>query len=408
MSESHPRLSIGLDIRTLAPRTPGQQRYLHRLGAWLAERGHEVVLTTARHTAEQVVDVPTPPGVRFEVLPGRDPRAVARRLEALGLDVLLANPERARHLRRVRPNLLRSAYGTEQYRQKLRSFRAPVGRALRQLWRRNPWLRRQQRWERAFYEDRDPAPLVIAQSEYMRGQILESYAISGDRVRVVVNAVDPGEFSPDLRAERRGRASGGEAGLRGRLGLADDTTCLLFVGHNYRLKGLWQVLEHVANVRSRGHDVHLLVAGRGTGRRQRAEAERRIARLGLVAHVSRLGPVEHPAELYDAADVLIHLTWHDSFGFVVLEAMACGLAVITTPWAGAHELVQPGRTGFVVDPADGPAVDEAIEQLCDPTQAHAFGLASATIAREHAEPRNFERVEALMLEASTLPIVYHT
>lgn len=388
-------LRIGIDIRTLAPRTPGQQRYLHRLGAWLAARGHEVILTTARHSPQQIADMAPPRGVRFEALPEGDPREVARHIEALELDVLLVNPERARHLRRVRPNLLRSAYGTEQYRQKLRSFRAPLGRALRRIWRRNPWLRRQQRWERAFYEDRDPAPLVIAQSEYMRGQILESYAIPGDRVRVIPNAVDLSAFTP------------GQRDLRTRLGIADSTTCLLFVGHNYRLKGLWQVLEHVANVRGRGHDLHLLVAGRGTGRRQRAEADRRIAQLGLSPHVTRLGPVDGPAELYAAADALIHLTWHDSFGFVVLEAMASGLPVITTPWAGAHELVQPGRSGFVVDPADGAAVDAAIEALCDPARARAFGRCGFEIAQDHDEPRNFERVEALMLEASTLPVYCH-
>ncbi|NIQ59347.1 MAG: hypothetical protein GWM92_21395, partial [Gemmatimonadetes bacterium] len=53
-------------------------------------------------------------------------------------------------------NVLRSAYGTEHYSQKLRSFRHPAERALRGAWHRTPWGLAEARWERAFYEGTDP------------------------------------------------------------------------------------------------------------------------------------------------------------------------------------------------------------------------------------------------------------
>ena len=386
-------LRIGIDLRVLDAPTPGQQRYLWRLGHSLAARGHQVVFTTARHTPAQIAAA-SASAVPIESLAGLSTREVAQRIARLDLDVLLANPERSRHFRRVRPNLLRSAYGTQQYSQKLRSFRHPLSQWLRRVWRSNPWLELQRAWERRFYEDAAPAPWVIAQSNYMRQQIIDSYRMPSDQVQVVYNAVDLEAFNPDRRRALR------SDGVRQKLGIAPGAFTFVVVAHNYRLKGLWQVLEHVAALRQAGVPAHLLVAGRGTGNRQRRQAERQIKRLGLEANVTRVGGVSDPVQLYAAADALVHLTWHDSFGFVILEAMACGLPVITTPWAGASELVEPGVSGLVVDPAEAHEVRNALLQMGRDTTAERFGTAAAARALQHGEPDNFAQVEALMRTAA--------
>jgi glycosyltransferase involved in cell wall biosynthesis len=386
-------LRIGIDLRVLDAPTPGQQRYLWRLGHSLAARGHEVVFTTARHSPAQIAAA-TASAVRIESLAGLSTREVAQRIAGLKLDILLANPERSRHFRRVRPNLLRSAYGTQQYSQKLRSFRHPLSQLLRRIWRSNPWLGLQRAWERRFYEDTAPAPWVIAQSNYMRRQITDSYRVPEDRVQVIYNAVDLEAFNPHRRQTLRSDE------LRQQLGISPQAFAFLVVAHNYRLKGLWQVLEHIAALRRAGIPAHLLVAGRGTGNAQRRQADRQIQRLGLQAHVTRVGGVSDPVQLYAAADALVHLTWHDSFGFVVLEAMACGLPVITTPWAGASELVEPGVSGFIVDPARPSDVRDALLQMTREATADRFGAAAAARALEHGEPENFVQVETLMRTAA--------
>lgn len=418
-------MRIGIDLRTLDAPTPGQQRYLWRLGHWLQGRGHEVVFTTVRPVAGAQAEAapwvgdgseaqavarvgaggrsgraPHDEAPQVVSLGGLTPGGLAQRVRALELDVLLLNPERSRHYRAVRPNLLRSAYGTEQYRQKLRSFRGHEERALRELWRRNPWLQRQQRWERNFYEDRSTGPLVVAQSAYMRREILDSYGIDPSQVEVVHNAVDLQCFNAEARTARRA------AGVRETLAVPADSFCLLFIGHNYRLKGLWQVLQQVANARAAGAPIHLLVAGRGTGSGQRRHAERLMRQLGLEAHVTRVGSVTNPLDLYAAADGLMHLSWHDSFGFVVLEAMACGVPVITTPWAGASELIESGRTGFVADPGDKAAVAQALAELVAPGLAAPMGQRAAAAVRRCDEPNNFARIEALMQRAAHVPVEF--
>jgi glycosyltransferase involved in cell wall biosynthesis len=66
-------------------------------------------------------------------------------------------------------------------------------------------------------------------------------------------------------------------------------------------------------------------------------------------------------EAYRAASVLVFPTLCDGFGFVVQEAFAHGIPVITTTNAGAADLIQDGRNGFIVAPANGAALAEKLE-----------------------------------------------
>lgn len=376
-------MRVGIDIRAADPLEPGQQRYLWRLGRWLGAEGCDVHLLTARPQRDGVAPPPGATLHRLDALSRADLRA---RVRALALDVLLLNPERARRYRGVAANVLRTGYGTDHYRQRLRSFRAPAERLLHAGLRAAPWSLAERRWERAFYEGRTPPPEVIAQSAYMKGEILDSYRVPADHVHVVHNAVDLEEFSPARRLGLR-------AATRARWGVPDDALCLLFLGHNFRLKGLWQLLGLLGRA---APEVHLLVVGRGSGRGQRRRARTRVARHGLARRVTLAGPVSPSVEALAAADALLHISWHDSFGFVVLEAMACGLPVVTTRWAGASELVEDGVSGLIVDPARDEAILAAIEALRDADRRARLGAAAARVALGHGEPEGFRRVLDVM------------
>ncbi len=378
-------MRIGIDIRTVDPIEPGQQRMLWRFGRWLAGRGHPVELLTLR---SQRTDVTLPEGVTLHRLHALGRSALHRYVTALDLDVLLLNPERARRYRGLSANVLRSGYGTEHYAQKLRSFRGPLERGLRWLLRANPWDAAERTWERAFYEDAEPTPEIIAQSAYMKGQILASYDVAPERVHVVHNGIDTDEYSVETRTAERTR-------MRDRWAIPDDALCLLVLAHNFRLKGVWDILDVVAH-RIDDPRVHVLVAGRGTGAAQRASARRRIERLGLADRVTLAGAVRPALHALAAADVLLHLSWHDSFGFVVLEAMACGLPVITTPRVGASELIDDGVSGLLVDPGSHAAIAAAIDRLRDPDTRAALGAEAARVGRAHNEPTCFGAMEEVL------------
>jgi UDP-glucose:(heptosyl)LPS alpha-1,3-glucosyltransferase len=204
-------------------------------------------------------------------------------------------------------------------------------------------------------------------------------------VHVIHNAVDTTEFSPANRTALR-------ADMRARWAIPDEAFCLLFLGHNFRLKGLWQVLDVVAGLAPDGPDVHLLVAGRGTGEGQRRKARRLVEARGMWDRVTLAGPVRPPLHALAASDALLHLSWHDSFGFAVLEAMACGLPVVTTPYTGVSELIEDRVSGRVVDPARDSEVVAAIRDLSSPRYRDTIGAAGADVASRHDEESNFRRV----------------
>lgn len=380
-------MRIGIDVRTADPSEPGQQRYLWRLGEWLGAAGHAVHYLTVR---EQPTDVVAPKGTVLERCDGLSRSALRGRVTALELDALLLNPERSRRYRGVPANVLRAGYGTEHYSQKLRSFRRGSERLARRLLRAAPWNVAERRWERAFYEAPQPPPRVVAQSRYMRDEILSSYRIDAERVHVVHNAVDLDEFSVERRQALREE-------MRGRWNVPDDAICLLFLGHNFRLKGLWQLLRVLHGAPSR---VHLLVVGRGTGGGQRRKAHRLVERYGLTDRVTLTGPVRPSLHALAASDALVHLSWHDSFGFVVLEAMACGLPVVTTRWVGAAELLEDGASGLIVDPARDASIGDAIDALTAPALRERLGAAAARAARAHDEPSNFARILDVVRKAA--------
>lgn len=382
-------MRIGIDVREAAPAGPGQQRYLWRLGTWLGAGGHDVHFLTVR---EQAGSVPAPPGTTLHRLHGHPLGALRATVADLELDALMLNPERAARYHTVRADVLRAGYGTDQYEQKLRSFRSPGPRAIRSAARHMPPIAWRRRIERGFYESHRPPPLVVAQSALMRDAITRRYDVARDDVRIVRNGVDPSEFTPAARRELREAA-------RARWRVPDGALCFVCLAHNFRLKGVPEAIAALSRW-SAGPAVRMLVVGRGTGEPQRRWTRRLAHRAGVAEKVVFTGPLATSVDALAAADALLHLSWHDSFGFAVLEAMATGLPVVTTRWVGAAELIDDGVSGFLVDPADRPALLAVLTRLADPALREAVGATAAEVASEHGEERNFRSMEAVFEESS--------
>lgn len=171
-------------------------------------------------------------------------------------------------------------------------------------------------------------------------QVAVGLGVPKDKVEVVGNGVDTKKFHPLDRTECR-RA----------LELALDAPVLVGVGGLVERKGFHRVIEVLpALVQRFPALVYLIVGGPSAEGNNRAELEAQVARLGLEKHVRFLG-TRKPEELsgvLSAANVFVLATRNEGWANVFLEAMACGLPVVTTDVGGNKEVVCRPELGKVV------------------------------------------------------------
>jgi UDP-glucose:(heptosyl)LPS alpha-1,3-glucosyltransferase len=204
---------------------------------------------------------------------------------------------------------------------------------------------------------------VICNSEMVRGEIARHFGTAPEKLVLIRNAVDPASFHPRLRAEMR-------ASVRQQLGIPGDANVVLHVGSGFERKGVATFLQALA--RSREPRWAIVV-----GRDKRAGAFRLAARrLGVEPRVRFMGAVSDVRPYYAAADVFALATLYDPQPNAALEAMACGLPLVTTTKCGAAELVTEGENGFVRDALDVDGFAQAFGAL-DLQEAERMGRAAA-------------------------------
>jgi UDP-glucose:(heptosyl)LPS alpha-1,3-glucosyltransferase len=174
----------------------------------------------------------------------------------------------------------------------------------------------------------------------------------------------PGEWKvvhPGVDAERFARDPVARAEIRSQLGIQDDEFVILFVGMNFGPKGLGRLMEGFAEFRRRETSVRarLVAIGRGPV----AEFSAKASKLGIERDVIFVSPQATGIErYYSAADAFALLSEFETFGMVVLEAMAAGLPVIVSDRMGVKDLVrEPGRV--VAVNAVSKALDDAFREI---------------------------------------------
>ncbi len=213
---------------------------------------------------------------------------------------------------------------------------------------------------------------VIAVSRKVANELREFYGVRG-RVSVIPHAVDAARFDGHGREVNR-------AAMRHQLGIEAEQTLALYVGdltksHVY-LKELAEAVPGVKFV--------IVTASR--------------AYHWTAANVQIVSPTPSLERYYAAADAFVFPTTYDAFGMVVLEAMASGLPVFSSDQAGAAELIDPGRDGFVIPLHEW--VETTAGCLRDPASIKQVGIRSEETARKHDWASVIAAVEQLYLEVS--------
>jgi colanic acid/amylovoran biosynthesis glycosyltransferase len=203
------------------------------------------------------------------------------------------------------------------------------------------------------------ADRVVCISEYCRSQLMRLVAAtSWDKLHVVHCGVDTTQFVP----------VGGTRSDSGPL-------TVLCIGRLCAEKGQAVLLDAVALLVGRGVAIRLVLAGGGP---DRAALERRRDELGLAGTVEMLGVVgqDRLTGLLAAADIFCLPSFAEGVPIVLMEAMASGLPVVTTPIAGIPELVVDGESGLLVAPGRADLLAAALDALgSDPERRHRLGVA---------------------------------
>ncbi len=226
---------------------------------------------------------------------------------------------------------------------------------------------------------------VICNSRMVRDDIAGRFGVPAEKLVVIYNGVDTESFHPGVARYR--------AEMRTRWGIDGKAPLLAFVGSGFARKGAEVALRAIAPLPS----VHLVIAGED---KRRTYYETLAQTLGVAPRVRFLGAVDDVKPVYGAADAFILPTLYDPFPNACVEALACGLSLLTSTGCGAAEWIDEGRNGWVCDALDVPGYQAALRNwlACRETQEGDQALRAA--ARATAEPHT------LTVMAAALSVLY--
>lgn len=372
------RLRIAVLNRVFAPTGGGAERYSIALVEQLAAR-HEIHVFAQQHNHDW-------PGVTYHKVsaPLPKPRWVNQIWYAAatwwatrrGFDVVHSHENtwhgqvQTMHVMPVKYNLFHG--------------RAGISRVLR--WIKvvtSPRLLVYLLFERARLAGDPQRHRVVVASATLQQIFEASYPHMAQAPAVITPGVKP-VVPPDPAQKNAARAT---------LGLPQTGACILFVGHDYRKKGLEVLLNALARHPS---DAFLAVVGNPA---QIPFFRDQANRLGVASRVFFLGSLTDVSQAYVAADMLAHPTLEDTFAMVVLEAMAQGLPVVVSNarHCGIAALLDDGANALILsDPQNVQALAGLLRRLLEDAPLRGrLGSAAIAFAQAHQWPEIARQQEAI-------------
>jgi glycosyltransferase involved in cell wall biosynthesis len=229
--------------------------------------------------------------------------------------------------------------------------------------------------ERICYE-RNRGAVYACVSGGVAAEMRRHYPSATRSTVTIHNGVDLDAFTPGARAQEA-------AAFRAELGLAPGRLLASFVGSEWERKGL----EHAIGALARAPEWDLLVAGAGDGERYRSLA----ASLGVGEAVHMIGVTRDVPLVLAASDALVFPSSYEAFPLVVLEAAASGLPILTTPLNGVTELIEDGRSGFLVEQTPASIAARLRELAADRALRETMGAAVRTSVMDFSWARMVQR-----------------
>ena len=236
--------------------------------------------------------------------------------------------------------------------------------------------------------------LWISLTNRMKQEVLQNTKVPEALIRVVPLGRDTRTFDPRLYSQRRARK---------RYNLPVRQSIVGVLGRLDPQKGQEEFLRSLPSVLERQPDVCYVIAGDET----RGEPGYRsylvalAKELGVDEHVRFLPFTENVAEFFAAIDVFVLPSYSETFGLVLIEAMAMKKPVVATSAGGVPEIVEDGLDGILVPPRDEKALGTAISLLL---KNSTLRISLSRRAREDAQKRFDEShcVDQLVLSLDSL------
>ncbi len=207
----------------------------------------------------------------------------------------------------------------------------------------------------------EAAHRVIAVSHKMREDIVQHFNADPERVVVIHNGIDPDQFK---RTDARDHLD--------RLGVKPPY--VLFVGRITDQKGIFHLLDAASRLPA-GVQVVLCASAPDTPEIEE-RLRRRVAQMPNVLWINEMVPVPVVTQLYSHCAVFCCPSVYEPFGLINLEAMGCETPVVASAVGGILEVVEDGKTGLLVPPAQPEALASALARvLGNPTLAREMGRA---------------------------------
>jgi UDP-glucose:(heptosyl)LPS alpha-1,3-glucosyltransferase len=370
-----PTVKIAL-VRRGYSRSGGAEAYLKRLAHGIAKAGHDVQLVATDEWPEDQWTFGSIKRLRANTVIGFADELEKTRPQ-LHCDVLFS---------------LERVWGCDVYRagdgvhrawlSRRRRFELPIKQFVRGVSRKHGDLLR---LEESLFQRRN-AGRVIAASQMVSNEIVDLYGYPRDKIEVVRNGVPLDEFRFERQARQKSRED---------LELKPDQVALLFAGSGWQRKGLLFAIQAMALCKDR--KLRLLVAGRGDAGPYKSGR----LRFWREDPVRFLGEVADLAPVYAAADIFILPTIYDPFSNACLEALACGLPVITTRSNGFSEIIEDGVHGSLVDAAANlTGLRDAIRFWSDALRRDTARSANAARAAQFDISKNVEQTLEILTGTS--------
>jgi len=217
----------------------------------------------------------------------------------------------------------------------------------------------------------------LAVSHLTRDIFLKEYPVNPASAPVIHPGIDPAAVAAR-------RTDGDRQAIRRKYGLPPTAPLIVFVSMNFDIKGLDPLLAGLGKLKllHPEQSFHLAVVGRDNLPKYEAEAKQ----AGVGNHITFTGvvPREELDDIYAAGNLYAMLSKFDTFGMVVLEAMAKGLPVVISGNVGARDVVREGVNGFVIeDTGDAESVAGVLYHALREDVINPMSAAARQTALEH-------------------------